>query len=194
MTEPVPAPAEQTAAAVAAAYPGLRQAEPHNIGDPLSTVNLNPDLTARYTWGGYDIHVAVGHEDHLNRADVEDRSLQREVRAYATLPVPKVVDAEVRGHVEWGMRNPRPDIRFPTAYSAAAAALDDSRLASAVLATVALALDYMRIATEHAGPHAADAAEEAQWERDRPKGIPRSRWQQQKRAERAARRGEPETP
>ncbi|MBD0746667.1 hypothetical protein [Streptomyces sp. CBMA152] len=82
------------------------------------------------------------------------------------------------------MTNQHPELAFPPAYNAAAEDLNDPRLASAVLATVAHALDHVRIATEHAGPHAAQTAEEAQWERERPKGIPRSTWMRQKRAER----------
>jgi len=86
------------------------------------------------------------------------------------------------------MLNPRPEIVFPPAYSVGAAELTDPRLASAVLATVALALDYTRIATEHAVRTAADAAEETQWERDRPADVSWRKWARRKRNERDARR------
>ncbi|MEU7162034.1 hypothetical protein AB0A98_37320 [Streptomyces chrestomyceticus] len=181
MTEPTPDPAEQTATAVAAAFPGLRQAEPYSLGQPLSAVQLTPRRTARYTWGPYDVHVAVGPEDHLNREAPEDASLQRQVRARAALLATGVKDADLRGHAEWRFDNNRPEVLFPEAFSAAAADQDDPRFASAVLATVALALDYARIATGHAGQQAAEAA---QRERERPKGVSRTEWMRQKQAER----------
>ncbi|MFE3629517.1 hypothetical protein [Streptomyces goshikiensis] len=194
MTMPTSDPAEQTAASVADAYPGLRQVEPFSIGgEPLAVLRLAPNLTARYRWGGYDVHVRVGPEDHLRRDDPDDASLQRQVRAHATLLVGEVVQGKVRGHVEWEVFNPRPEIIFPAAFSAAAASLDDPRLASAVLATVALALDYARIATGRAGRQAAEAAEEAQWERERPEGMRRSKWLREMRAARDARLTEPGT-
>ncbi|MEU1824204.1 hypothetical protein ABZ502_17475 [Streptomyces abikoensis] len=191
MTEPVPSPAEATAAAVAADYPGLRQAHPHSIGRPLADVRLD-GLSARYSWKKYDVHVTVGPEGHLNTGDVEDQSLQRQVRAHAALLVTEVRDAPaVRGHVEWEMDDLRPEIVFPPAVCAAAADLTDPRLASAVLATVARALDYAKIATGHASERAAEAEEEAQWERERPEGVSRGRWLRQKQAERAARKETP---
>jgi len=42
VTEPAPDPAERTAAAVTATYPGLRRAESHSLGEPLSAVRLAP--------------------------------------------------------------------------------------------------------------------------------------------------------
>lgn len=188
MTAPIPDPAEQTAAAVTAEFPGLRQAHPHSIGEhrPLSAVQLDGQ-TARYRWGPYDVHVTVGHEAHLDTDTPESTSLQRQIRAHATLLIHEVVDASTRGHVEWDITNPRPELIFPAAFSAAAADQGDPRFASAVLATVAKALEYARIATPHAQTRAAEAAEEAQWERERPEGTSRLRWMRAKRAERDAR-------
>jgi hypothetical protein len=178
-------PAEVTAAAVAGEYPGLRQVHPHALGVPLADVRLDPSGAARYTWSGYEVHVTVGPEAHLNADDTDSTSLQREVRAYATLLVTDVRDATTRGHVEWDMTNPRPDMLFPAAFSAAAADPADPRYASAVLATIGKALDCARIATAHAGRRAAEAAEEQRWERERPAGTTRVAWLRRKREERS---------
>ncbi|MFF1481426.1 hypothetical protein ACFVYD_28405 [Streptomyces sp. NPDC058301] len=50
------------------------------------------------------------------------------------------------------------------------------------------ALDYARLATARAERHAADADEEAQWERDRPEGTSRTAWRRAKQKEREAAR------
>ncbi|MFG2986190.1 hypothetical protein ACGFYQ_33900 [Streptomyces sp. NPDC048258] len=181
-------PAEQTAAAVTADYPGLRQTQPFSVGSPLAAVTLGPDGTARFSWGGYEVHVAVGPSAHLNSDDVEDTVLHRQVRAHATLAVHGLHEATTRGHVEWDVASTVPEVLFPAAYAVAAADRDDPRFASAVLATAAKALDHARIATAQAGQSAAQAAEELQWERDRPEGVRRSAWLRQKRAEREAAR------
>ncbi|ATM24668.1 hypothetical protein SMD44_p10169 (plasmid) [Streptomyces alboflavus] len=188
MTEPVPSVAEQTAHAVAAAYPGLHQSAPYSIGKPLSAVQLAPDLTARYSWGPYEVHVKVGPGGHRNTDDPEDTSLQRQVQAHATLLVTEISraeEAQVRGHVEWPMYAHNPQIMFPAAHNAAAENLKDPRLASAVLATVAQALDFTQLATRLAAHKADAAAQEAQWRRECPTGMSVSQWLRRKRAEQA---------
>ncbi|WP_332758300.1 hypothetical protein [Streptomyces sp. MT206] len=177
-------PAEQTAATVTAAYPGLRRTSPLRPGAPLTEVELDHRLTTRYSWHGYEVDVHVGPPEHLNREDVEDTSLQRQVRAVATLVVLDVQGATAPGHVEWDLANTRPELVFPAASSAAAADTGDPRFASAVLATVARALEHARIATAEATRRAATAAEEAQWERERPDGVSRLKWLRLKREER----------
>ncbi|MFF1481427.1 hypothetical protein ACFVYD_28410 [Streptomyces sp. NPDC058301] len=108
MTEPAPTLAEQTATAVTTAFPGLRQSAPYSVGKPLAAVTLEAASTARYTWGPYEVHVAVGQEDHLNRDDENDTSLQRQVRAHAVLAVADLTAPDVRGHVEWQMQHDAP--------------------------------------------------------------------------------------
>ncbi|MFF2864809.1 hypothetical protein ACFVSX_33610 [Streptomyces rubiginosohelvolus] len=139
----------QTVAVLAAAYPGLRQTEPSKWGAPLADVRLTPQRTARFSWAGYEIHVIVGHEDHLDREHPDSTALYREIRAHATFLVP------------------RADMAFPTAFAVAAADQADPRFAAAVLSTVAKALTYARHTTEHA----ADQAEEVRWESERPEGV-----------------------
>ncbi|MGK4581764.1 hypothetical protein [Kitasatospora sp. HPMI-4] len=148
--------AEQTAAAVAAAYPGLRQRHPFSVGNRLADVQVEASGKARYAWKGYEVHVQVGQPSHLND-DPEDESLQCEVRAVAVLLATEVMGLPVRGHVEWEMTNPRPEVIFPAAYVVAAADKQDPRFASAVLAGVGLALDYASAATHLAG-QVAEAA------------------------------------
>lgn len=176
-------PVEQTAAALGAAFPGLRQVHPYVIGRLLTDVRLDAKGAARYAWAGYEIHVAVGHEDHLDD-DPDSTALHRQVRAHATLLVPGVVNADSRGHVEWDMTNPRPEIFFPAAYSVATADRSDPRFASAVLATVARALDYARISTGCAERQGRLAAEEVRWESERPDDVSQRKWLRLKRAER----------
>ncbi|MFJ1647955.1 hypothetical protein [Streptomyces sp. NPDC088258] len=193
MTVPL-SQAEQTAAAVAADYPRLRRIFPHAIGVPLADVQLDAATSsARYSWSSYEVHVTVGHEAHLDTNDPESTALHRQVRAHATLLATDVRDAPAaRGHVEWEMANGRPDIVFPTAYTVATADPDDPRFPGAVLATVAKALDYARIATVTAGDRAAEAAEEVEWERQRPEGMGRLKWRRQLQDAREARTAQAE--
>ncbi|WP_331746149.1 hypothetical protein OG923_34665 (plasmid) [Streptomyces halstedii] len=184
---PVPSgPLEQTVAAVAAAHPGLRQTEPPKWGAPLADVGLTPQGTARFSWAGYEVHVIVGHEDHLDREHPDSTALYREVRAHATFLVPRTAQVEGIGHVEWEMTNPRADMAFPTAFAVAAADQADPRFAAAVLSTVAKALTYARLATEHAAAQAEKAADEVRWESERPKGVSQRSWFKDKRAQRDA--------
>ncbi|MFH8792223.1 hypothetical protein [Streptomyces sp. NPDC017941] len=187
-----PSPLDATLTALAAAYPGLRQTEPYEIGAPLADVRLTPRRTALFTWAGYEVRVSVGDEDHLDRDHPDSTTLHREVRAQAVLLVPQMISqtaaAEGAGHVEWEVTNPRPEITFPAAFAVAAADRTDPRFASAVLATVAKALAHARLATEHAGTHAEQAADEVRWERERPAEISQRRWLQKKRAQRDAAR------
>ncbi|MFF4531676.1 hypothetical protein ACFY1P_20690 [Streptomyces sp. NPDC001407] len=192
MTDPVPGLAEQAAAALAADFPGLRQSHPHVIGGALADVQMEPGangLTARYTWELYTVYVHVGREDHLNRDDPEDRALHREIRAHAALLAPSVTgteDATVRGHVEWPVLNPRPEMIFPSAYAVATADRSDPRFASAVLVTVGMALDNALLATHHATRHAAEVAEVVQWGRECPEGTRLSKWLREKKKARTA--------
>ncbi|RLU82528.1 hypothetical protein CTZ27_29810 [Streptomyces griseocarneus] len=195
MIDPVASLAEQAAAALAADFPGLRQSHPHVIGGALADVQMEPGvagLTAQYSWELYTVYVDVGHEVHLNRDDPEDRSLHRQVRGHAALFATSVTgtdDATVRGHVEWPMLNQRPELSFPAAYNVATADRSDPRLASAVLVTVGMALDYARIATQQAVQHAADAGEVVQWGRECPEGVRMSKWlRERKNARNAAHR------
>ncbi|KAB7835562.1 hypothetical protein [Streptomyces mobaraensis] len=192
MTESVTNPAEQAAAALAADFPGLRQSHPRVFGAALTDVQLEPGaagLTARYAWELYTVYVHVSQEDHLNRDDPKDQALHREIRAHATLLATSVTgtkDAKVRGHVEWPKLNQRPEMIFPTAYTVAPADCSDPRFASAVLVTVGMALDYARIATQHAVRHAAEAAEVVRWGRECPQGTRLSKWLREKKNERSA--------
>ncbi|MFE9250942.1 hypothetical protein [Streptomyces sp. NPDC007088] len=182
---PVPhGPLEQTVATLAEAYPGLRQTEPSKWGAPLADVQLTPQRTARFSWAGYEVHVIVSHEDHLDREHPDSTALYREVRAHATFLVPRTVQVEGIGHVEWEMTNPRADVAFPVAFAVAAADQADPRFAAAVLSTVAKALAYARHATEHAAVQAERAADEVRWESERPEGVSQRRWLKDKRAER----------
>lgn len=178
--------AQQTAEAVAAAYPQLQRHQPVAIGAPLAAVELAADGTARYGWCGYEVHVTVGTADHLNREESEDQSLQRVVRAHASLPTTAVVLPEARGHIEWQMDNPRPEVAFPAAYVAAAADQSDPRFASAVLVAVAQALDYAAAAAAVVAQRAADAADEIKWARSCPPGTPLNKHLQERRSERDA--------
>ncbi|QKZ20301.1 hypothetical protein [Streptomyces chartreusis] len=180
-------PAEQTAAELAAAFPGLRQAHPYAVGRALVDVQLEPNGTARYAWAGYDVHVTVGHEDHADR-DPDSTALHRQIRAHATLLVQEIFHTTPRGHVEWDMTNPRPELVFPAAYTVATADRSDPRFASAVLVTVAMALDYARLATEQASRQALLAADEVRWESERPPGVSQRKWLREKRAQRDAAR------
>ncbi|MFB8236299.1 hypothetical protein ACFC58_07065 [Kitasatospora purpeofusca] len=152
-----PTVADETAAAVTAAYPGLRQAHPFSLGQPLADVHVEANGGARFAWRDYEVHVETGPPGHLNTDDVEDESLQRQVRARAVLLATETMGVPVRGHVEWEVTNPRPELGFPVAYVVAAADLRDPRFSSAVLAAVGLALDYAVIATRCAA-QAAEAA------------------------------------
>ncbi|MFK0142467.1 hypothetical protein [Streptomyces murinus] len=181
-----PDPLDQTVAALTAACPGLRQTEPHTIGAQLADVRLTPQRTARFTWAGYEVHVTVGHEDHLDRDDPDSTTLYREVRAHATFLVPQTIQVDGIGHVEWEMTNPRAEIAFPTAFAAAAADQADPRFAAAVLSTVAKALAYARLATEHAAVQAERAADGVRWESERPEGVSQRAWLRDKRAQRDA--------
>ncbi|MFD7861505.1 hypothetical protein [Streptomyces sp. NPDC059783] len=174
--------AHETAAAVAEAYPGLRRTSPFGAGAALSDVRLDATRTATYSWSDYKVHVGVGLDDHLGH-DPDDASVQRRVRATATLLVTGVPEAEPRGHVEWAMPNPRPEIVFPAVTVAADDDLASPEFASAVLSAVAGALDCARTATAAAARTAETAAREAAWERERPHDVPRGRWLRQKRAE-----------
>ncbi|MCZ1011885.1 hypothetical protein [Streptomyces lydicus] len=181
-----PGPLDQTLAALATACPGLRQVDPHTIGAPLADVRLTPQRTARFAWAGYEVHVAVGHEDHLDRDDLDSTALYREVRAHATLLVPQTVAADGIGHIEWEMTNSRAEMAFPTACAVAVTDQHDPRFAAAVLATAAKALAYARLATEHAGAQAEQAADEVRWESERPAGVSQHKWLRDKRAQRDA--------
>ncbi|MFJ5635055.1 hypothetical protein ACIQF5_20760 [Streptomyces goshikiensis] len=189
MTHPPADVAAQTKAAVLAAYPGLRQSHPRNFADDQLTVLLD-GRTAQYTWGPYKVHVTVGPEAHLNTDDQEDTSLQRQVCAYATLLDTNLMGVSSRGHVEWDITNPRPEVIFPAAFTAAAADRDDPRFTSAVLATVAKALDYALLATRTVADRAREAEQDAQWRRECPEGIRPTAWLRQKRAERDAQTAE----
>lgn len=179
-------PAEQTADAVTADYPGLRQSSPPNPGAPLTTVTLGNDSMAYYSWCGYEVQVHVGPADHLNRDDVEDQVLHRAIHAFATLTITAGLhEAPTRGHVEWDVPPTIPKAVFPSAHCVATADQSDPRFASAILATVAKALDYARITTAQAAAQAADAAEEVQWSREVPDGERPTKWLRAKRAERA---------
>ncbi|MBD0734118.1 hypothetical protein [Streptomyces sp. CBMA29] len=184
--------AAQAAAIVAAQYPGLRQVYPHSqtLGSTsLTEVRLDPSGVARYEWGEYTVHVLVGSEQHLDSDDPDGTALQRQVQAHVALLVTEVgTEPPPDGHVEWVMTNPRPDLLFPAVFNAAAADPEDPRFRSAVLATVGMALRCVTIATAHARQCAADAAEEVQWERERPEGTPPRAWRRRKLAERAAAR------
>ncbi|MFD3422633.1 hypothetical protein [Streptomyces decoyicus] len=179
-------PLDKTLAALARACPGLRQVAPHTIGAPLADVQLTPQLTARFTWASYEVQVTVGHEDHLDRDDLESTVLYREIRAHAALLVPQTLDVDGIGHVEWEMTNSRAEMAFPTAFAVAVADQQDPRFAAAVLATVAKALAYARLATEHAGAQAEQAADEVRWESERPAGVSQHKWLRGKRAQRDA--------
>ncbi|MET7981703.1 MULTISPECIES: hypothetical protein [unclassified Streptomyces] len=98
-------PADETAAKLTVAFPGLRQTYPFAIGQPLADTQLDPKGTARYSWKGYDVHVSVGQADYLED-DPDSDAQHRKVRAHATFLVPDVVDAVSRGHVEWDMTMP----------------------------------------------------------------------------------------
>ncbi|MEU5137018.1 hypothetical protein [Streptomyces californicus] len=151
-------PLEETVAALAAAHPGLRQTEPLAFGAALADVRLTLQGTARFSWAGYDVHVTVGHEDHLDRDHPDSTALYRQVRAHATLLVPRTIGADGIGHVAWEMTNPRSEMAFPAAFAVAVADRTDPRFAAAVLSTVAKALTYARLATEHAAAQAEKAA------------------------------------
>lgn len=179
-----PGPLDQTLAALAAPYPGLRQTEPSKFGAPLADVRLTPQRTARFAWTGYEVRVTVGHEDHLDRDDPDSSVLYREVRARATLLVPQTVAVDGIGHVEWEMINSRAEVVFPDAFAVAVADQHDPRFAAAVLSTVAKALAYARLATEHAVVQAERAADEVRWESERPAGISPRKWLRDKRAQR----------
>ncbi|KOU43185.1 hypothetical protein [Streptomyces sp. WM6378] len=181
-----PSPLDQTVAALAAAYPGLRQTEPSKFGAPLADVRLTPQRTARFAWAGYEVQVSVGHEDHLDRDDPDSTALYREVRAHATLLVPQTVQVDGIGHVEWEMTNSRSEMGFPAAFAVAAADQHDPRFAAAVLSTVAKALAYARLATKHAVVQAEKAADEVRWESERPAGVSPRKWLRDKRAQRNA--------
>jgi hypothetical protein len=181
-----PSPLDQTLAALAAAYPGLRQTDPHTIGARLGDVRLTPQRTARYAWAGYEVQVIVGHEDHLDRDDPDSTVLYREVRAHATLLVPQTVAVDGIGHVEWEMINSRAEMAFPDAFAVAVADQHDPRFAATVLSTVAKALAYARLATEHAVVQAQQAADEVRWESERPAGVSPRKWLRDKRAQRDA--------
>ena len=75
---------------------------------------------------------------------------------------------------------------FPAAFAVAAADQHDPRFAAAVLSTVAKALAYARVATEHAGVQAGRAADEVRWESERPAGVSPRKWLRDKRAQRDA--------
>ncbi|MFD8609732.1 hypothetical protein [Streptomyces sp. NPDC059631] len=181
-----PGPLEQTVAALAEACPGLRQTDPPQFGAPLADVRLTPQRTARFSWAGYEVHVTVGHEDHLDRDNPDSTVLYREVRAHATLRVPRTVQVDGIGHVEWEMTNPRSEMAFPTAFAVAVADQHDPRFAAAVLSTAAKALAYARLATEHAAVQAERAADEVRWESERPAGVNPRTWLRDKRAQRDA--------
>lgn len=181
-----PSPLDQTLAALAAAYPGLRQSEPYEIAAKLADVRLTSQRTARFMWAYYEVHVRVGEEDHLDRDNPDSTALYREVRAFATLLVPGTVAVDGIGHVEWEMANSRAEMAFPAAFAVAAADRNDPRFAAAVLSTVGKALGYARLATEHAVVQAEQAADEVRWESERPEGINPRKWLRDKRAERDA--------
>ncbi|MEU0691568.1 hypothetical protein [Streptomyces uncialis] len=178
-----PSPAEQTAA-LQRDFPGLRRTHPHVIGAPLHEVQLDPALTARFSWAGYEVRVSAGPEDHLNRDDPDDVTLHRQISAHAALLVGGPV-SKAREGAEWQLVTPRSEILFPAVLSVAVADRVDPRFASAVLAAVGTALDRARLATVHAGKAAAEADREVQWERERPDGVSRTRWLRQKRTEHA---------
>ncbi|MEV6426012.1 hypothetical protein [Streptomyces sp. NPDC051662] len=186
-TLPIPSgPLDQTVAALAAAYPGLRQTDPSKFGASLAEVRLTPQRTARFAWAGYEVQVIVGHEDHLDRDNPDSPVLYREVRAHATLLVHQTVAVDGIGHVEWEMINSRAEMAFPDAFAVAVADRHDPRFAAAVLSTVAKSLAYARLATEHAGVQAEKAADEVRWESERPAGISPRKWLRDKRAQRDA--------
>ncbi|WP_274036668.1 hypothetical protein [Streptomyces sp. MMBL 11-1] len=177
---------DETVAALAAAHPGLRQSEPLAFGAALADVRLTPPGTARFSWAGYEVHVTVGHEDHLDRDHPDSTALYRQIRAHATLLVTQTNTVDGIGHVVWEMTNPRPDMVFPTAFAVAVADRADPRFAAAVLSTVAKALTHARLATEHAAAQAQQAADEVQWESERPAGVSPRTWLRDKRAQRDA--------
>ncbi|MET9779187.1 hypothetical protein ABZ023_33915 [Streptomyces sp. NPDC006367] len=181
-----PGPLDQTLAVLAAAYPGLRQIEPSKWGAPLAEVRLTPQRTARFSWAGYEVHVIVGHEDHLDRDNPDSTALYREIRAHATFLVSQTVDVDGIGHVEWEVINPRSEMAFPAALAVAVADQADPRFAAAVLSTVAKALAYARLATERAVIQAEQAADEVRWESERPAGVNPRKWLRDKRAQRDA--------
>lgn len=181
-----PGPLDQTLAALAASYPGLRQTEPSKWGAPLAEVRLTPQRTACFSWAGYEVHVIVGHEDHLDRDNPDSTALYREVRAHATFLVPQTVGVDGIGHVEWDMINHRSEMVFPAAFAVAVADQADPRFSAAVLSTVAKALAYARLATERAVIQAEQAADEARWESERPAGVNPHKWLRDKRAQRDA--------
>ncbi|MEW1760399.1 hypothetical protein AB0393_28295 [Streptomyces cyaneofuscatus] len=192
--EIIPSPLNETVAAVAAACPGLRRVHPHSIGVPgvtLADVRLDPKGTARYTWAGYEVLVTVGHEAHLDRDAPDSTALHREVRAQATLLLAQMVSQAAAmdsfGHVEWEMTDHRPELVFPAALAVATADTNDPRFASAVLATIAKALEFARIATGHAAVQAERAADEVRWESERPPGVRQAKWARDKRKEKAER-------
>ncbi|WP_331753815.1 hypothetical protein [Streptomyces sp. NBC_00826] len=181
-----PSPLDQTLAAFAAAYPGLRQTDPYTIGARLGDVRLTLQHTARFAWAGYEVQVIVGDEGHLDRDDPDSTVLYREIRAHATLLVPQTVAVEGIGHIEWEMTNSRAEMAFPASFAVAVADQHDPRFAAAVLSTVGKALAYARLATEHAVAQAGQAADEARWESERPPGISQRTWLRDKRAQRDA--------
>ncbi len=87
------------------------------------------------------------------------------------------------GHVEWEQNEVGPEIVFPAAPTVAAA-VRDSRFASAVLATVAKSLLFARSATEHAKVQAGRAADAVRWAAECPPDVSLCRWLQRKRRER----------
>ncbi|MEE1821640.1 hypothetical protein PUR61_05430 [Streptomyces sp. BE20] len=81
-----------------------------------------------------------------------------------------------RGHLEWSIPNPRPEIVFPAVRGAVAADRSDLRFASGILVLVAAALDRAVFAAPRVADGAAVVAREAQWERERPEGTGRRDW------------------
>ncbi|MFD3908980.1 hypothetical protein ACFXOL_29460 [Streptomyces californicus] len=167
-------------------YPGLRQADPYTIGAQLGDVRLTPQRTARYSWADYEVQVSVSHEDHLDRDDPDNTALYRQVRAHATLLVPQAIGVDGIGHVEWEVINHQAEMAFPAAFAVAVADQHDPRFAAAVLSTVAKALAYARLATDHAVVQAEQAADEVRWESERPAGVSRRKWSRNMRAQRNA--------
>jgi hypothetical protein len=178
--------AEQTAAALARDFPGLRQTEPTATGRPLHDVAIGPATRLlRYSWEDYAVVIEIGEPASLDADADTAGGFHRQLTAYATLLVTEVIDHQARGRVEWQRTNPRPQMLFPAAYVAAPEERDDPLFTSAVLAACGLALDYALTATARATRQGAQAQRVRAWERDRPADVSWRSWKRRKTAEAA---------
>ncbi|MFJ1756531.1 hypothetical protein [Kitasatospora sp. NPDC088134] len=151
----------QIVASVTTAFPGLRQVAPPAWGSGPAAVQIDRDLTARYSCGQFTVHVRVGQADHLS-GDPDDESLQRRIDAHADMTMPTLLPVELPAG-EWVVPTPAARVHYPVACIAATDALTAPAFADAVLAVVAQALHYATAAAGQAAQAAADLVEEAGW-------------------------------